>query len=79
MSDRGFWQDGAGSFLHGLLHPAPCRLVTGEPERLAILDAKEGDVVEVVQPDGERETYRLTSATPTADGFGVTFQVEPVP
>lgn len=61
------------------LEPAPCRLVTSEPEPPAILAAKEGDLIEVIQPDGERETYRLASAEPTADGFGVTFQMEPVP
>ena len=42
-----------------------------------LLASKEGDLIEVVQPDGSREMYRLTSAEP--DGFGVKFQVEPVP
>jgi hypothetical protein len=42
----------------------------------AILDAKEGDLIEVIQPDGERETYRLAKATPTADGSGVSFEME---
>jgi hypothetical protein len=44
-----------------------------------LLAAKKGDLIEVTQPDGERETYRLASAEPTADGLGVTFQIEPVP
>jgi hypothetical protein len=50
-----------------------------EPERPAILAAKEGDLIEVIQPDGERETYRLASAEPSEDGISVTFKMEPVP
>ena len=65
-----------GEVLRSLLNPAPVRLITCEPERLPILNAAEGDLIEVIQPDGEHETYRLTSATPTKDGFGVTFQME---
>lgn len=79
MSANGSWQDDAASFLLGLPPAARCSLITCETERPVIRAAKEGDVIEVVQPDGERETYRLTSATPTADGFGVTFEMEPVP
>lgn len=41
-----------------------------------LLAAKEGDLIEVIQPDGEHGTYRLASATPAADGFGVSFQME---
>jgi hypothetical protein len=44
-----------------------------------LLAAKEGDLIEVIQPDGEHETYRLVSATPAEDGSVVTFQMEPVP
>jgi hypothetical protein len=77
---------GSQAFADGVIRhltespPPGWALVTGyEPEPPAILAAKEGDVIEVVQPDGERETYRVVSATPTASGSGVTFQMEPVP
>jgi hypothetical protein len=53
-----------------------CRLFTGEPPKPAILDASEGDLIEVIQPDGQHETYRLTGKKPTADGLGVTFDME---
>jgi hypothetical protein len=43
----------------------------------AIFAAEEGDAITVVQPDGTSDHYRLTSAEPTADGFGVTFHMEP--
>ena len=46
------------------------------PMVLRLLAAKEGDLIEVAQPDGGRETYRLTSATLTEDGFGVSLQME---
>jgi hypothetical protein len=55
------------------------RLAATEPEPPAILAAKEGDLIEVIQPDGERETYRLASAEPSEDGIMVTFHLEPVP
>ena len=65
--------------LYGTDRPLPVRLFTGEPERPAILSAGKGDVIEVIQPDGTREHYRIASATPTADGFGTAFQMERQP
>jgi len=54
------------------------RLFTDDPPKPAILAAEEGDLIEVVQPDGERETYRLTGRKPAADGWVVTFETERV-
>jgi hypothetical protein len=56
----------------------PVRLYTGEPERPSVLGAAKGDIIEVVQPDGTHEHYRVASAVPMADGIGTAFQMEAV-
>lgn len=38
----------------------------------------EGDLITVIQPDGQRDTYRLVRRTPTSGGFGYSFSMEPV-
>ncbi len=59
MSEGSAWPAAAAAeLLRSLLNPAPVRLLTCEPERPAFLDAAEGDLIEVIQPDGEHETYR---------------------
>lgn len=58
--------------------PVTLRLHTDPPSPRSVLDASDGDLITVVQPDGTRETYRLTKATPSGDGFSVTFQVQRV-
>ena len=72
------WTEGAFAAI-GPIPPLPVRLFTGEPERPAILGAGKGDTIEVIQPDGTREHYRIASAAPTADGFGTAFQMERQP
>lgn len=59
--------------------PVTLQLHTPSSSPRSILDGKEGDVFEVIRPDGECETYRITAKTPTADGFGVTFETERLP
>jgi hypothetical protein len=56
--------------------PVTLQLHTSSSPPPSILGAEEGDLIEVIQPDGGRETYRLTRRTPTADGFGFTFETE---
>ena len=72
------WTEGAFAAI-GPIPPLPVRLFTGEPERPAILGAGKGDTIEVIQPDGTREHYRIASAAPTADGLGTAFQMERQP
>lgn len=77
---------GAAAFADQLLEslsashdgPVALQLHTSSSPPRSVLAAEEGDLITVVQPDGERDTYRLTGRTPTADGFGVTFQTERV-
>jgi hypothetical protein len=59
--------------------PVTLQLHTAPSSPRSVLAASEGDLITVVQPDGEHETYRLAKAAPTADGFGVTFQMERQP
>jgi hypothetical protein len=60
--------------------PPGWTLVTAhEPEPPAIFAAKEGDLIEVVQPDGRSDLYRVGAAELSEDKLSVTFKMEPVP
>ena len=79
LPDPRRWDYPMGLNFSGGIPPSALRLFTGEPQRPVILGAKEGDLIEVIQPDGTREHYRIASVTPMADGIGTTFQTELVP
>jgi hypothetical protein len=69
-------EDAVASFAP--IRPLPVRLFTGEPERPSVLGAAKGDIIEVIQPDGTHEHYRVASAVPMADDIGTAFQMEAV-
>lgn len=59
-------------------NPTRLRLHTSGPKPFQITsEVAEVDLVDVIQPDGQRDTYRVAGRTPTAGGFGVSLSLEP--
>lgn len=57
--------------------PSRCALVTGMQPLPPRYEYAKGDLVEVVQPDGSADMYRVAKVTPMAGGFGATYDMEP--